>query len=161
MTIPDTRAPWRRSIVRLRAASAGPGFSMISAPFRHASAAAARVGADRKPTPTRYRSRCEVNFRNALLLDGDPHRRPQTAHRAVAKRNIAAMRARDIAGDGEAKTGAALVLVARIVEPQERLEHFFTHVRRNASAVIIHRQSQPAVIAVAGNRDRWRMARRV
>jgi hypothetical protein len=38
------------------------------------------------------------------------------------------MRARDVAGDREAEAGAALVLVAGVVEPQERLEHFLAHV---------------------------------
>ncbi len=64
----------------------------------------------------RGRSRCDA-------LNRHPHRRPQAAQRAVAEADVATMRSRDIACDGEPEPAAALVLVARIVEPQERLEH--------------------------------------
>jgi len=57
-------------------------------------------------------------------LDGNPHRGPQPAHRAVAEGDVAAVRAGDVAGDRQPQPRAALILVARIVEPQERLEHF-------------------------------------
>ncbi len=39
------------------------------------------------------------------------------------------------------KPGAALILIARVVEPQERLEHFFAHVRRNARAIVVDRDA--------------------
>ena len=60
-------------------------------------------------------------------LHRHPHRRAQAAHRAVAERDVAAMRAGDVAGDGEPQPGAAFVLVAGVVQPQERLEHFLAH----------------------------------
>ena len=47
--------------------------------------------------------------------------------RALAERDVAAMRARDVARDRESKPGAALVLIARVVEPKERLEHILAH----------------------------------
>ena len=59
------------------------------------------------------------------------------------------------------RPGAALVLIARVVEPQERLEHVFAHVRRNAGTIIVDRDGQPAVIAMSGDGDRGRKARRV
>src|SRR5262245_18396489 len=70
-------------------------------------------------------------------LDGNPHRRTQPTHRAVAERDVAAMRAGDVAGNRPSKARAAFVLVARIVEPQERLEHLFAQARRNAGAIVI------------------------
>ena len=41
----------------------------------------------------------------------------------MAQRDVAAMDAGDVAGDGEPKPGRAGVLVARMVEPVERTEH--------------------------------------
>src|SRR5207237_4502421 len=82
----------------------------------------------------------------------DPHRRGQAAHRAVAEHDIAAMRARDVAGDRKSEAGAALVLVAGAIQPQERLEYFLAHVGGNARSVVIDRYGQIAVIAVAGDR---------
>ena len=66
------------------------------------------------------------------------------------------MGARDIARDGEPEAGAAFVLIARVVEPQERLEHILAQLRRNARPVVVDRHGEPAVIAVAGDRDRRR-----
>src|SRR6185295_20259436 len=82
-----------------------------------------------------------------------PYRGAQAAHRAVAERDVAAMRAGDVAGDRKAKAGAAFVLVAGVVEAQERLEHFLAHVVRNAGAVVIDGDGEIAVIAVAGDRN--------
>jgi len=56
-------------------------------------------------------------------LNRDPHRRAQPAELAVTERDVAAMRARDVARNRQPKSGAALVLIARIIKPQERLEH--------------------------------------
>ena len=63
------------------------------------------------------------------------------------------MRARDVAGDRKSEAGAALVLVAGAIQPQERLEYFLAHVGGNARSVVIDRYGQIAVIAVAGDRD--------
>ena len=71
------------------------------------------------------------------------------------------MRACDVAGDGEAEAAAALILIAGIVEPQERLEYFLPHVLRNAGAIVIYGNREPAMVAMARNRNRLRIARRV
>ena len=64
------------------------------------------------------------------------------------------MGAGDVAGDGEAEAGAAFVLIARVVEPQERLEHILAQGRRDARPVVVDRHREPAMIAMAGDRDR-------
>ena len=87
-------------------------------------------------------------------LHWDAHRGPQSAHRAVAEHDVAAMRAGDVARDRETQAAAALVLIARVVEAQERLENVLAQVRRNAGAVVVDRDGQVAVIAVAGDRNR-------
>ena len=61
------------------------------------------------------------------------------------------MGARDVARDREPETGAAFVLIARVVEPQERLEHLFAQVRRDAGAVVIDGDGEPAVVALTGD----------
>ena len=71
------------------------------------------------------------------------------------------MRARNVARDGEAEAGAALVLVARVVEPQERLEHLLAHRRRNARPVVVDRDGQIAMVAMADDVDGLGKARRI
>src|SRR5262249_40302242 len=51
--------------------------------------------------------------------------------------------------------------VARMAEPQERLEHLLAQMRRNARAVVVHGYREPAVVAMSRNRDRRRMPRGV
>src|SRR4029079_8897790 len=87
--------------------------------------------------------------------------RPQAAEWRVAERDVAAVAAGDVAGDGEAKPGAALVLVAGVVEAQKRLERLVAHVRRNAGPVVVDRHREPAMIAVPGNGDSRSEARGV
>ena len=106
------------------------------------------------PNPLRNSGAREKSHRN-------PDRGAKAAHRAVAKRDVAAMRAGDVAGDRKAEAGAALVLVAGVIEPQERLEHFLAHALRNARTVVVDRDRQIAVVAVAGDRDRVGVPRRV
>src|SRR5664279_6424750 len=102
-----------------------------------------------------------VGWPRILSLHRYPYRGAQAAHRAVAERDVAAMRAGDVAGDGEAEAGAAFVLVAGVVEPQERLEHFLAHIGGNARSVVVDRDGQIAVIAVTLDRNRVRMPRGV
>src|SRR5947208_1148060 len=71
------------------------------------------------------------------------------------------MRARDVARDRKAEAGAALVLIARMVESQERLEYLLAHVLGDAGAVVVDGHREPAVIAVPSDRDRQRKARGV
>src|SRR5260370_25890075 len=90
-----------------------------------------------------------------------PHRGAKSAHRAVAERDVAAMRARDVAGDGKAEPGAALILVAGVIQPQEWLEHFLAHLLRDARSVVVDRHLQVAVIAAAPEPNRACVPRRV
>lgn len=69
------------------------------------------------------------------------------------------MRARDITRNRKSKTGTAFILIARIIEPQEGLEYFFAQARRDTRAVVIHGNGEIAVVPVAGNCDRGRVAR--
>src|SRR5215510_9662916 len=71
------------------------------------------------------------------------------------------MRARDVARDRKAEPRAALVLVAGMVEAQERLEHLLAQVRRNTRTIVVDRHREPAVIAMADDRDRACKARGV
>src|SRR5690242_4497961 len=71
------------------------------------------------------------------------------------------MRAGDVARDRKAEARAAFILVARIVQPQERLEHFLAHLGRNAGAVVIDGDGEIAVVAMAGDGDLVGMPRRV
>src|SRR6187397_3730371 len=84
---------------------------------------------------------------------GHTHRGAQSAERAVRQHDVAAVRAGDVAGDGEAEAGAAFVLVARVVAAEERLEHFVTQLGRNAGAVVVDRDGEVAVVAMPGDGD--------
>src|SRR5690242_17477203 len=101
----------------------------------------------RAPRPT-----CSASKGDGFL-DGNPNSRAQAPERRVAKRDVAAVGARDIARDGKPKSGAAFVLVARIVKPQEGLEHILAQRRRNTRPVVVDRHRQPTVIAMAGDGD--------
>src|SRR5580692_12298280 len=79
--------------------------------------------------------------------------RPQAAQRRVAECDVAAVGPGDVAGDGETEPGAALVLVARVVDAEERLEHFLAHLQRDARPVVVDAHRQPAMIAVPGDGD--------
>src|SRR5262245_33674477 len=105
-------APWRRSIARWRAGNSGPACSTASAVSPASSRACARAGVRVGTTTTK-------RWRHRGFLDRHAHARPQSAERAVRQQDIAAVRAGDVAGDGEAKAGAAFVLVAGIIEAQE------------------------------------------
>src|SRR5262249_28688164 len=166
---PAKPAPWRRSTASLPAAPAMARSSTTFAGSRRSSRAwfqAEGAGAETpspRPPPEKNRSRCESRARSPTRghLDRHPDRGPQAAKRAAAEPDVAAVGARDVAGNGEPEAGAALVLIARIVEPQERLEHFLAHAGRNARTVVIDRHGEPAVIAMTGDRDRVRESRRV
>src|SRR4051812_35145347 len=71
------------------------------------------------------------------------------------------MGARDVAGDGQSESGAALILIARIIEPQERFEYLFAQMRCDAGTVVIDGDGQPPVVPMAGDRDRPCMACRI
>ena len=75
------------------------------------------------------KKRRRLLIRLGCVLNRHADRRAQAAERAFAERDVAAMRARDIAGDGEAEPRAALILIARGVEPEERAEDVFALIR--------------------------------
>src|SRR4029077_17597037 len=87
--------------------------------------------------------------------------RAQSSKRTVAEGDVTTMRTRDVARDRESQTSPALILVARIIKPQEGLEHFFTQSRRNSRPVIVHGNCEVAMIAVTGNGKRGRFPARV
>ena len=69
------------------------------------------------------------------------------------------MRTRDVARDREAEAGPAVILIARVVESDERLEDFLAHARQNPRPIVVHCDRQPAVVAMAGERDGTRESR--
>src|SRR6476660_7627778 len=79
-----------------------------------------------------------------------PYGRAQPAERAVPQGDIAAMGARDIARNRQTEAGATFILITRMIEPQERLEHLLAHARRDAGTVVVDGYRQPAVIAMPG-----------
>src|SRR3974390_2101920 len=91
--------------------------------------------------------------RNRPLLNRYPHGGAQSAHRTLAERDIAAMGTRDVARNRQPKPGAAFVLVASIVEPEERLEHFLAHGGGNTRAVVV--DGRGGIAGGGGGRD-WK-----
>src|SRR5262249_1365192 len=159
--IPARHAPWRRSIASSRAARVAGRCSTISGGSPRCSDGCGRAaaGADataRGPGTARARSPpgCDFLYRHA-------HGRRQAGAGAVAEHDAAAVGAGDVARDRETEPGAALVLIARIVEPEKRLEHFLAHGRGNPGAVVVDRDGKPAMIAMPGDRDRSREPRRI
>src|SRR4051794_5247436 len=91
---------------------------------------------DRPPTRPASPSR-PVPAAGPEALRRQAHARAHAAERALVERDVAAMGARDVAGDGKAEARAALVLVARLVEAHEGLEHLLAQLRRDAGAVVV------------------------
>src|SRR5262249_44977170 len=133
--------PWRRLIAPFRAASAGPRSSKISADLppadarRSSAALVTGTSAISIEMWARRRFRSSSSPQDAIGSHGNPHRRPQSAHRAVAEHHVAAVRARDITGDGETKAAARFILLAGVVEAQKRLEHVIPPGRLEVGAV--------------------------
>src|SRR5262245_59362430 len=71
------------------------------------------------------------------------------------------MRTRDITGDRQPKTGPTLILIARVIEPQKRLEYFLTQVRRDAGTVVIDCNRKISMITVTDDCNRRCKACRV
>ena len=87
------------------------------------------------------------------VLHRHAHAGAQAPERAGRQLDIAAMRARDVACDRKAKAGADLVLVARLVEPEERTEHVLAPFRGNAGTVVIDMDGQEARVAQGFDRQ--------
>src|SRR5436190_23083281 len=96
--------------------------------------------------------------KNDRALDRHPYRRPQSTQWAIGERNLAAVRARNIARNGKTEPRVSLVLIARVVEPHERPEYFFAHFHWNARSVIVDIHRQPAMVAMAGDGSLFRKA---
>src|SRR3546814_9213115 len=96
---------------------------------------------------------CRSVGRQALRLDkrlksnqtGNQIRTQQTAAGGRLQDDIAAVDARDNAGDGEAQAEAPGGRVARLVEAEERLENIFVALRRNAGAVVVDGHTDKAL----------------
>src|SRR5690349_15325824 len=71
------------------------------------------------------------------------------------------MTAGDVAGNRQAEPAVTLVLIARVIEPQERLEHLRPHVRWNARAVVVDGDRQIAMIAMTRDADSFCKPRRI
>ena len=68
----------------------------------------------------------------------------EAAHGAVRQRDLAAMAASNVPGDGKPEASAALVEIARGVEPVEGAEDFLELCGRNAFTVIIDKNVDAA-----------------
>src|SRR6185437_6866311 len=75
----------------------------------------------------------------------------QAAERAVAEPDFAAMRARDVASDRQAKAGAAMVLVARLVEAEERPEYVLAALGGHARPIVVDLHGDEAAFAAGRN----------
>src|SRR5262245_55695496 len=161
MRIPARRAPWRRSIASSRAARVAGRCWTISWASPRCSVGCGRVAGGAGAT-ARSRGTARAKSRPGCdFLHRHAYGRPQAAERAVAEHDVAAVRAGEVARDRKTEPGAALVLIARIVEPQKRLEHLLAHARGDSGPVVVDRDGEPAVIAMPGDRDRAREPRRV
>src|SRR6516165_62038 len=58
------------------------------------------------------------------------------------------MRTGDVASDRQAQAGTAFILVAGVIETQERLEHVLAHLRRDARSVVVYGHREPTMIAM-------------
>jgi hypothetical protein len=63
------------------------------------------------------------------------------------------MDARDIAGDGQAKSGGAGILVASVVEAVEGAKHVFAFGDRDPGTVILDLDDERAVLPAGAERD--------
>src|ERR1700677_3029501 len=67
----------------------------------------------------------------------DTNARPQSAYRTGRQYDVAAMGASDVAGDRQAESRIADVLIASLVQPQERPEHVFAMLGRNPGSIVV------------------------
>src|SRR4051812_9122556 len=89
-----------------------------------------------------------------MQLSGrNPDAGSETAERALLEADIAAMAAGDIPRDREAEAGAALIEVARRIQPVEWAEHCLVLRGRDARAVVVDGDGQPAAFVQAGQFD--------
>src|SRR6185437_5697451 len=121
-------AAWPRSTAGSSPRNAGPVSSAISVQFR-ASSCAVHAGAVAATTTKSQRP--------PKLLHRHPHGRAQATKRAVAEIDVATVRSRDVASNRQSQPSIAFVLVAGVVQAQERFEYVFAQVEWNARTVVV------------------------
>src|SRR5262245_22606472 len=80
---------------------------------------------------------------SGIGTDRQTHYKHRTFAQFARRRHIATHHARELAGDGEAETGAAEALRGRGIDLAEFLEQLCLLLRRHANAGIDHRQLDP------------------
>src|SRR5215470_19196644 len=80
---------------------------------------------------------------SGFCTDRQTHYKHRTFAQFARRRHIATHHARELAGDGEAETGAAEALRGRGIDLAEFLEQLCLLLRRHANAGIDHRQLDP------------------
>ena len=70
-------------------------------------------------------------------LSRQVHSRPQPAQRRLGQQHVAAVAADGVAGDRQAESRAAEILVARGIQPEERPEHVLARLGRDARTVVV------------------------
>src|SRR5262245_49733369 len=86
-------------------------------------------------------------------LQRHPHGRAQAAHGGLAERDVAAVAAGDVAGDGKTEACVARVLVAAVAEAVERAEHILALRRRDARSVVVHVDAHPLLVGAGADHD--------
>src|SRR6476646_4508083 len=94
-----------------------------------------------------------ATYLDRALLYRNAQGRAQAAERTRRELDVAAMRARHVARDREAQPRAGLVLIARLVESEERLENVLAPIGRNARPVIVNVDCQEAPIVRSLDND--------
>src|SRR5215469_4049170 len=123
----DWPEPWRCSTANSPAAPAGQDFSIPSA-GSHPPATARGVPPARVPPilmrnpfrserPSRQKPHSRSRLKRSARLNRNPDGGAQSPEGTVAQQNVATVRTGDIAGNGQSETGAALILIAGVVEP--------------------------------------------
>src|SRR6478672_1793101 len=94
--------------------------------------------------------------RRQLLFrsDRNPDGGSQPSEWTVGEHDVAAVRASDIARDSQTQPGAAFVLIARVVEPQNGLEPLFAKMGWDPGPVGMDGNRGQAMAGVAGDRYR-------
>src|SRR5262245_48807834 len=79
--------------------------------------------------------------------------RPQAPHGRIREDKVAAMAARNVAGDGEAQPDTAGLRIARFLEAIERPEYFFPLLGRHARPVVVHGDFDGFRVALGADPD--------
>src|SRR6185312_10337734 len=88
-----------------------------------------------------------------MVLKRQPDNRLQPAHRAFVERNVTAMGAGDVAGDGEAQARTALLKITALIQPVKRAEGFLAPAFGNAGSVVLDQDQRVALCPLQTHRD--------